>query len=69
MVLHRWQYDWVWRVFRCVAASGGVGDPSRCLGCGDVVTEEDLYRFLGGQDPGLILSASLNYLCGETGGG
>lgn len=61
MILHRWVYDSAGRVWRCVRAVG-LGDTGRCVGCGAVVSDEALYRFLGSEEAGVILSATLNWL-------
>lgn len=60
MILHRWEFDPLQSVYRCVPMSLGGVKSDRCEGCGRIVTMEALYQFTGGCE--IITSASLNFL-------
>lgn len=60
MILHRWEYDPFMRLHRCVASD--IPNRERCVGCGTVISDEELCDFLDGGEPGTILWASLNFI-------
>ena len=60
--LHRWEYDPDWCLHECVALMAGIPSKDRCSGCGTIVADEELARFWNYQDPGVCLSASLDWI-------
>jgi len=60
-ILHRWEYDPLLYVHRCVPATlGDVPSQNRCCGCGIMIADETLHEVWDGQQVGR--SAWLNGL-------
>lgn len=61
MILHRWEYDPLLFLWRCVEPEIPVNS-DRCIGCGMIITQKEFYEFWRGENPGCCVSATLNYM-------